>query len=91
MFNVLSALGGGGQVNLETSNNANTILYALFAVFALISGSVCNYMGPRIALASGGIGYSLLSASYWSYNDNKNKGFVYFGGAMCGIAAAFLW
>ncbi|GAD92151.1 conserved hypothetical protein [Paecilomyces variotii No. 5] len=91
MFNVLSALGGGGQVDPTTSNNANTILYSLFCVFALMSGSVCNFLGPKITLASGGIGYSLLSASFWSYNHNKNQGFVYFGGAMCGVAAAFLW
>lgn len=91
MFNVLSALGGGGQVDPTTSNNANTILYSLFAFFALTSGSVVNFLGPRITLASGGIGYSLLSASFWSYNHNSNQGFVYFGGATCGVAAAFLW
>lgn len=91
MFNVLSALGGGGQVDPTTSNNANTILYSLFCAFALVSGSVCNYLGPKVTLATGGIGYSLLSASYWSYNNNKNEAFVYFGGAMCGVAAAFLW
>lgn len=46
MFNVLSALGGGGQVDPTTSNNSNTILYSLFAVLAIASGSVCNYIGP---------------------------------------------
>ncbi|KAJ5707675.1 hypothetical protein N7488_007476 [Penicillium malachiteum] len=91
MFNVLSALGGGGQVDPTTSNNANTILYSLFCTFALVSGSVCNFLGPKVTLATGGIGYSLLSASYWSYNNNSNQAFVYFGGAMCGVAAAFLW
>ncbi|KAJ5606657.1 hypothetical protein N7510_009438 [Penicillium lagena] len=91
MFNVLSALGGGGQVNPTTSNNANTILYSLFCAFSLVSGSVCNFLGPKITLATGGIGFSLLSASYWSYNHNGNEAFVYFGGAICGIAAAFLW
>ncbi|KAJ5730686.1 uncharacterized protein N7483_005194 [Penicillium malachiteum] len=91
MFNVLSALGGGGQVDPTTSNNANTILYSLFCAFALVSGSVCNFLGPKVTLAAGGIGYSLLSASYWSYNNNSNQAFVYFGGAMCGVAAAFLW
>ncbi|KAL1964468.1 hypothetical protein VTN77DRAFT_6894 [Rasamsonia byssochlamydoides] len=91
MFNVLSALGGGGQIDPTTSNNANTILYSLFCVFCLMSGSVCNFLGPKVTLAAGGIGYSLLSASFWSYNHNKNQGFVYFGGATCGIAAAFLW
>jgi hypothetical protein len=91
MFNVLSALGGGGQVNPTTNNKSSTILYSLFAVFSLFSGSVVNYLGPRVTLASGGVGYSLLTASYWSYNHTANKGFVYFGGAACGIAAAFLW
>lgn len=91
MFNVLSALGGGGQVDPTTSNIANTILYSLFTIFALMAGSVCNFLGPKVTLATGGIGYSLLSASFWSYNHNKNQGFVYFGGATCGIAAAFLW
>lgn len=91
IFNVLAALGGGGQVNPTTSNNANTILYALFAAFSLLAGSVTNYLGPKWTLATGGIGYSLQSASYWCYNHTKNKGFVYFGGAACGITAAFLW
>jgi hypothetical protein len=91
MFNVLSALGGGGQVNPTSSNNSSTILYALFAVFSLFSGSVVNFLGPRLTLASGGIGYSLLCVSYWSYNHTVNKGFVYLAGAACGIAAAFLW
>ncbi|KAJ5083089.1 hypothetical protein N7532_012132 [Penicillium argentinense] len=90
MFNVLSALGGGGQVDPTTSNNANTILYSLFCAMSL-AGSFCNFFGPKITLASGGVGFSLLSASYWSYNHNKEEGFVYFGGAICGIAAAFLW
>lgn len=91
MFNVLSSLGGGGQVDPTTSNIANTILYSLFTIFALMAGSVCNFLGPKVTLATGGIGYSLLSASFWSYNHNKNQAFVYVGGATCGIAAAFLW
>jgi hypothetical protein len=76
MFNVLPALDGGGQVNPTTNNNSSTILYSLFAVFSLFSGSVVNYLGPRVTLASGGVGYSLLTASYWSYNHTTNKGFV---------------
>ena len=91
MFNVLSALGGGGQVDPSTSNNSSTILYALFALFSLFAGSVCNLLGAKYSVASGGVGYSMLAASYWCYNHTKNKGFVYFGGATCGVAAAFLW
>lgn len=91
MFNVLAALGGGGQVDPTTSNNSNTILYALFCIFSLFAGSVTNFLGPKVTLATGGVGYSLLAASYWCYNHTKNQGFVYFAGATCGIAAAFLW
>lgn len=48
-------------------------------------------MGPKWTLATGGVGYSLLAASFWCYNHTKNRGLVYFGGAICGIPAAFLW
>lgn len=91
IHNVLQALGGSGQVNPTTSNNTNTILYSLFAAFSLLAGSVTNYFGPKWTLATGGIGYSLLAASFWCYNHTKNRGFVYFARAACGISAAFLW
>lgn len=91
MFNVLAALGGGGQVDPTTSNNANTILYSLFCACCLISGSVCNYLGAKTILTTGGVGYSILAASFWSYNHNKNQAFVYVGGAICGVAASLIW
>lgn len=91
MFNVIASLGGGGQLDATTSDNANIILYSIFAACALVSGSVCNYLGPKITLALGGVGYSMYSASFWCYNHTKNDGFVLFSGAMCGFSAAFLW
>lgn len=90
IHNVLQALDSSGQVNPTTSNNANTILYSLFAAFSLLAGSVTNYFRPKWTLATGSIGYSLLAASFWYYNHTKNRGFVYFAGAACGISAAFL-
>jgi hypothetical protein len=66
-------------------------LYSVFAALALVSGSVCNYLGPKITLAIGGVGYALYTASFWCYNHTQNSGFVIFSGAMCGVSAAFLW
>lgn len=91
MFNALASLGGAGQLTADLSNKANTILYAVFAAMALVSGSLYNYFGPRITLAAGGVGYALYSASFWCYNHTSNEGFVLFSGAACGVSAAFLW
>lgn len=91
MFNVIASLGGAGQVDATTSDNANVVLYSIFAALALVSGSVCNYLGPKITLAMGGVGYALFAASFWCYNHTHNDGFVLFAGAMCGFSAAFLW
>lgn len=38
MFNALSGLGGGGQVNTKDQANASSALYATFAFFGFFSG-----------------------------------------------------
>ena len=38
LFNALSGLGGGGQLDATTSANANSALYATFAVAAFFAG-----------------------------------------------------
>ncbi len=40
LFNALNGLGAGGQVESTTSANANSTLYATFAVAAFFAGSV---------------------------------------------------
>jgi len=40
MFNALSGLGGGGQVNAKDQANASSALYATFAFFGFFSGYV---------------------------------------------------
>jgi hypothetical protein len=40
LFNALNGLGAGGQVNSTTSANANSTLYATFALAAFFAGSV---------------------------------------------------
>lgn len=91
MFNVLASLGGAGQLDPTLSDRAGIILYSVFAGLALVSGSICNYLGPKITLAIGGVGYALYAASFWCYNHTQNDGFVLFAGAACGFSAAFLW
>ena len=38
LFNALTGLGGGGQLNATTNSNANSALYATFAVAAFFAG-----------------------------------------------------
>ncbi|KAJ5814817.1 hypothetical protein N7474_006594 [Penicillium riverlandense] len=90
-FGVLAGLGGAGQVNPIIADDANIILYSMFAGVALLSGPIITYFGPKKCVSLGGIGYALYGASFWCYNNTHNKGFVLFGGAACGVGAALLW
>ena len=38
LFNALTGLGGGGMLNATTNSNANSALYATFAVAAFFAG-----------------------------------------------------
>jgi hypothetical protein len=91
MFNALSGLGAGGQVDPQAQNDANTALYSTFAVVAFFSGTIANTLGVRVTLAFGGLGYSIYAASFLSYNRNQNHGFVVFAGAFLGVCAGLLW
>ncbi len=52
MFNALSGLGGGGQVDHTAANNANTAVFTTFAVFSILGGGIYNIMGPRLTLVA---------------------------------------
>ncbi|KIK37066.1 hypothetical protein CY34DRAFT_477572 [Suillus luteus UH-Slu-Lm8-n1] len=92
MFNALTGLGAGGQVDATSSANANAALYATFAFFAFFSGSVHNVLGPRLCLLLGTWGYSLYIASYLATNIHPGAGdFVVVAGAMLGVCAALVW
>ncbi|KAG0702226.1 hypothetical protein DFH29DRAFT_1046994 [Suillus ampliporus] len=64
MFNALTGLGGGGQVDPTTSANANSALYATYAVSAFFAGTVNNKIGARLTLLFGTLGYALYVSSY---------------------------
>ncbi|KAF1987209.1 MFS general substrate transporter [Aulographum hederae CBS 113979] len=91
MFNAVNGMGGGGQIDPSVSNDANTAVYATFAVVGFFAGTITNKLGTRVALAFGGIGYSVYVASYLSYNHNQNRGFVIFAGVLLGTCAGLLW
>ncbi|KAH8647350.1 major facilitator superfamily domain-containing protein [Xylariales sp. PMI_506] len=91
MYNALSGLGGGGQLDATVSNNATVALYSTFATVAFFSGTVCNKLGVRITLGLGCFGYVLYISSFLCYNHTKNAGFVIAAGAILGASAALLW
>ncbi|KAI0884912.1 MFS general substrate transporter [Annulohypoxylon maeteangense] len=91
MYNALSGLGGGGQVDGTVQDHASTALYSVFAVVAFFSGSFANKLGIKATLGIGGFGYCIYSASLLCYNHTKNVGFVIFAGALLGLCAGLLW
>ncbi|KAL8913944.1 MAG: hypothetical protein Q9171_001329 [Xanthocarpia ochracea] len=91
MFNALAGLGGGGQFDATTANNANVAVYSTFSVVGFFAGTFANRMGIKLTLSLGGIGYFIYIASFLSYNRNQNSGFPIFAGALLGVCAGLLW
>ncbi|KAH7914440.1 major facilitator superfamily domain-containing protein [Hygrophoropsis aurantiaca] len=92
IYNALTGLGGGGQVDATISANSLSALYAALAFFAFFAGTVNNIIGPRRTLLIGTTGYALYIGSYLAINIHPNAGdFVVASGAFLGVTAAFLW
>ncbi|POR37108.1 UNC93-like protein [Tolypocladium paradoxum] len=91
MFNALSGLGGGGQVDATAQDHASVALYSTFAVVGFFAGTFANRLGLRLTLSLGGLGYCIYSASFLSYSHTQNIGFVIFAGAFLGVCAGLLW
>ncbi|KAF6171019.1 hypothetical protein GIB67_005144 [Kingdonia uniflora] len=91
MFNALSGMGGGGQVNHTASNNASTALYTTFAIFGILGGGIYNLLGPRLTLSMGCSTYVLYAGSLLYYNHTPKQPFVIVAGAILGIGAGLLW
>ncbi|KAL1301869.1 hypothetical protein AAFC00_006051 [Neodothiora populina] len=91
MFNALSGMGGGGQVDPSAADKANVALYSTFAVVGFFAGTVVNAVGVKAALSFGGIGYCVYVASFLCYNHTQNNGFNIFAGALLGACAGCLW
>ncbi|PWN50793.1 MFS general substrate transporter [Violaceomyces palustris] len=91
MFNALSGIGGGGQVDADASNNSSVALYSTFAAVSFFAGTIHNRLGSKLTLGIGALGYCLYIGSFLSYNMNQNKGFVIAAGAILGVCASLLW
>lgn len=92
LFNALNGLGGTGQVDTQTSANANTALYATFTLAAFFAGSINNKLGSRVTLLIGSLGYPLYIGSFLALNIHRTAGpFVIASGAILGTCAALLW
>ncbi|KAF2761391.1 MFS general substrate transporter [Pseudovirgaria hyperparasitica] len=91
MFNALSGMGGGGQVDPDAANKANIALYSTFAGVGFFAGTITNTVGIKAALAFGGLGYSIYVASFLSFSHTQNYGFSIFAGAFLGVCAGLLW
>ncbi|KAJ2509208.1 hypothetical protein IWW47_000098 [Coemansia sp. RSA 2052] len=91
MFNALNAMGGGGQIDRDASNNANTGLYCTFIVFGVLGGAIVNLLGVRWTIFFSGLTYSLYSASYIYLNHTGSGAFTIATGPILGIGAGILW
>ncbi|KHJ33210.1 putative duf895 domain membrane protein [Erysiphe necator] len=95
MFNALAGLGGGGKVDTKLADEMNVALYSTFAFFGFFSGPIINFLGIRITLAIGGVGYCVYTASLLTSVIHPDNSSVYafniFGGAFLGFCAALLW
>ncbi|UNI19770.1 hypothetical protein JDV02_005929 [Purpureocillium takamizusanense] len=91
MYNSLTGLGGGGQVDPTAQDHAGVALYSTFAVVGFFAGTFANRLGLRPTLAIGGLGYCIYAASFLSYSHTENVGFVIFAGAFLGVCAGLLW
>ncbi|KAJ2850267.1 hypothetical protein IWW36_002015 [Coemansia brasiliensis] len=91
MYNALNGMGGGGQVDRTTGNNANTALYCTFIVFGILGGSIVNLCGVRWTIAVSGLSYALYSGSYIYLNHTGNGAFTIAAGGLLGVGAGILW
>jgi MFS family permease len=92
MFNALTGLGGGGQRDHTTADDANTVVYACFAVFGVLGGAAYNLLGPRATLLLGALTYPLYAGSFLHYNHHHgSRAFPMAAGALLGVGSALLW
>ena len=91
MFNALSGMGGGGQVDHTASNNSLTALYTTFAIFGVLGGGIYNILGPYLTLVTGCSTYVLYAGSFLYYNHYKHQAFAIVSGALLGVGAGLIW
>ncbi|KAF8530059.1 MFS general substrate transporter [Hysterangium stoloniferum] len=91
MFSAVSNLGAGGLQDVSLSDTANGVLYGFFSLTGLVSGGICNVLGPPFTLFLGTLGYALYVGALWCHQTQGTSWFLIFAGAILGITAALLW
>ncbi|EGG02453.1 uncharacterized protein MELLADRAFT_38516 [Melampsora larici-populina 98AG31] len=91
MYNSITGLGGGGQLDATAADNATFALCATFAIVAFFSGSIVNKLGPKLSMTIGCTGYTFFIGSYVYYNHTQQSNVVIAAGAFLGLSAALLW
>ncbi|KDO24145.1 hypothetical protein SPRG_10572 [Saprolegnia parasitica CBS 223.65] len=91
MFNALNGLGGGGQLDTSVASNANVALYACFALFSFLAGSMHNLLGPKPCVLLGGLTYAVYAGSLLHYNIHGSSTLVVIAGGLLGVGASLLW
>ncbi|QUC20477.1 uncharacterized protein UV8b_04718 [Ustilaginoidea virens] len=91
MFSAVSNLGAGGMQDVQLSDIANSVLYAMFFFGGFFSGSINNILGPRLTMSLGTTGYALYLGSLWCFQLNGTRWFLIFAGGVLGLSAALFW
>ncbi|KAH9816812.1 major facilitator superfamily domain-containing protein [Melampsora americana] len=91
MYNSITGLGGGGQLNAKAADDATFALCVTFAIVAFFSGSIVNKLGPKFSMTIGCTGYTFFIGSYLYYNHTQQSNVVIAAGAFLGLSAALLW
>ncbi|KAJ2757562.1 hypothetical protein IWQ56_006227, partial [Coemansia nantahalensis] len=91
MFNALNGLGGAGQLDPRTTNDANSAVYLAFCLFSFVGIAIVNVLGIRYPAAIACLTYALYTGSYCFYNSTSNGVFTIVAGAVMGMGAGVLW
>ncbi|KAG0649923.1 hypothetical protein D0Z07_4073 [Hyphodiscus hymeniophilus] len=83
--------GGGNPASQHVASITNSILYGLFTFFGWCSGTILNYLGPKITICIGGLGYPLFAGTNWAFGKGAPAAVPLFGGAFLGFSAGLLW
>lgn len=92
MYNALSGIGGGGQLDTTTAAKGHIALSSVSAVGNLfVAPALTNLLGPKWTILIGGAPYVLYAGSLLAYTHTGNQGFVIGSSALLGIGASLLW
>lgn len=92
MYNALSGIGGGGQLDTTTAAKGHIALASVSAFGNIfIAPVVTNILGPKWTIFIGGLPYVLYAGSLLAYNHISSQPFVIGASAVLGMGASLLW